>query len=232
MGHTDKMSTPFAFAAVAIVAAGLLVGCAPSTSGPAAPIDSTSSPSAEIPPPAPAPTPTPVKPALDGLVLTTEGLGNLAIGAPVPDVAQPLALVAFYPEYGCYQPNGAWLSTYESPPLLTTFVIRTENFEPSAEIDWILVKSPLIKSDRGIGAGDSRDAVLAAYPEAQQLPDSHPYVDLYSVTGTRGMLLFEISTADSEEYPPDELLWLRTVSVDYPYIYPIANSGAGGPCEA
>lgn len=224
------MSIRITLAAAAVIAAGTLIGCAQSEPQPTVPTDSASSPSAEAP--TPTPTSPAVKPDLEDLVLTTEGLGDLAIGAPVPDAAQPLALVAFDPEYSCYPTNGAWLSTYESAPLLGTFVIRTENFEPSGAIDWILVNSPLIKSDRGVGAGDSRDAVLAAYPEAQQLPDGNPYVDLYAATGTLGMLLFEIATADSEEYPPHELLWMRTVSVDYPDIYPVANSGAGGPCEA
>ncbi|MFT4285574.1 MAG: hypothetical protein QM598_12140, partial [Protaetiibacter sp.] len=56
-------------------------------------------PAGSTPPPAasqtPSPTPTPTRPALDELVLTPEGLGDIRIGQPVPDADPALAIVTW-----------------------------------------------------------------------------------------------------------------------------------------
>ncbi len=169
----------------------------------------------------------PSRPDESDLVLTSEGLGYLKIGDPVPEMESAVAIVELDPDYPCYPPTGAWLTTYHDD----AFVIRTENAVPSAAVDWILVKSTDIGTDRGIHVGDTREVVLAAYPEASESAQSGGDIDLYIATGDRGMLLFEFATS-AGEYPVDQLLWIRALDVDYPFVYPIANTGAGGPCES
>lgn len=163
-----------------------------------------SDPTPSVTTPTPTPTPTPARPALADLVLTPEGLGNLAIGeAPVEDPAtamvtfDPVRCVA--PEYGIEAGDpraGGWApdasyaeSTLWGESAFQVFVDGT--------LQRLEVYGSTIPTSGGLHIGDPSSAVLAAHPEAQ-LVLSNYISELYVVHGTAGDLSIEVTIV-----PPD-----------------------------
>lgn len=152
----------------------------------------------DTPTPSPTPTPVPVRPALDELQLTADGLGTLVMGGPVPDTDDPTTtMVAFDPEY-CVNEDygigpgdeqaGGWKPdpAYDTPGG-SAFAI--------SEIDGRLARldiyTPAIPTDTGLRVGDARADVLAAYPGLAPVSTS-PISELYQVHGTTGDLNIEV----------------------------------------
>jgi hypothetical protein len=215
------------FAVLLVLVAAVVGGCAhdspPSPSGTATGRPTLTS-SAE-------PTPAAARPALTDLELTTEGIEYVVLGQPVP-VVDPVSAIIQYDPDGCGAGVGTWLTTYDDPTQ-DVLIVLTENSEESTPVRWILIETTEIGTDRGIHAGDSREAVLSAYPEAQPYPLSRSDMEMFIVRGTAGMLLFEFSV-DNAEYPVGELLYLRALAIDVEAdgIFSIANTGAGGACSS
>ena len=226
-------------APLAIVALFVLAGC--SADSPAVPSRSASSiPTSASSIPTPTPTasapPDDSKPELGDLRLSTEGIGYLRMGESIPTRDTTTAMVVWNTR-ACNESHdeadrGAWLNTYndEAQDLL---VVRTADFTEDAPLAWILIETPLIPTDRGVRVGDSRSAVLAAYPDAVEFSPAFPRDDIhmYVLRGIRGTMVFEFATTGSTGYPLDELLWLRVLDVMDDHVGSIANTGNGGACD-
>jgi hypothetical protein len=198
--------------AVAASAAVVLVGCGP-TAAPA-PVDSGS------PTPTATETTAPVstKPPLGELVLSTEGLGTIGIGAAPTTGAD--ALVAFDNEACTAQGlPGIWLSTYPN---------IDEGFGPDAPfaialtgsvVSRIDVNTEQIYTDTGIHIGSSLDEVLGVYSGGPDQVLNHADVsDVYVIKGTKGQLLFEVAVDRIPDYwdPAviDTVVFLGASSID------------------
>lgn len=231
----SRLALPVVVVAVAIVVAGCAPPVHPHGSGHTSDAGSTPSASATS-------TPTPTKPALSDLVLTADGLGDIAINAPVPPTTllaslNPTACVSSETGVAAGDPDaGAWLANY---PRATTeagtqdvFVLETHNGVPANPVDVIWVWAPGIHTDAGIQVGSTLSDVQAAYPHPTSL--QHGAVsDVYVVTGTVGKLDIEVARSDSSDagyWTADQagkVLWMGALGPGMPP-GPIAASD-GGP---
>ena len=205
-------------AAVVAVLALSLVGCAqeapPEVAAPA-PVETP----AETP--TATPTPEPTKPALGDLVLTTEGLGSLVVGFPIPNEPADLAIVA-WDATGCGGVEGepwagAWASTYPGE----SFIIdSTAGGVEQGNLQVVWTPFPGIHTDAGLQVGDSLADLKAAYASFDG--KFRPYqTDLYVITGDEGSLVYEIADG--------AIFAISAVAAD---VDPPSNfaSDAGSPC--
>ena len=207
-------------AAVLVVLAVSLAGCAseapPEVAEPA-PIET------------PTPTPEPTKPALSELVLTTDGLGYLVTGAPIPEVDSDLAMVSLEPDY-CLDSTGAegdyWISTYPGGDD-GSFYLQ----ELDGDLYRIFVTSPEILTEEGIGIGSSEAEVIAAYPNAT-LVTSNPFVSMYVVEGDLGRLTIEIPVDDDGSVDAEGSVEFLTSMSLASEPWTVSNTGAGATCQA
>lgn len=196
---------------------GMLAGCTPSQ------IEPTPVPVAEAP--VETPTPEPTKPALEQLVLTTDGIGDLLVGKPVPTVSEELAIVRWEPGY-CQSGmpdtapySGAWLPNY--PEALPFVVDSTSDGLAGGDLTMIHVSLAGIPTAEGITVGATRAELEAAYGEFDDEVSRGPF-DLYVLAGVTGQLSFEVVEDVVESMNVTPLgSELRTT----------ARSDAGFPCS-
>jgi hypothetical protein len=184
-----------------LLAAVLCVGIAGCTPQP--PV-STPSPSAEASSPTPTPTPTVeplVKPAIDELVISPEGLGAIGIGRAYTTVDPATDLLSWDDTFcgfaddpnfaGMEYPN--WKNTYSTDlavPFLTE--VTYDNGTPESPIIRITTFSSDIRTEGGNGIGSTvadltsefGDTLIASAPS-----EYYPYV----VAGRAGKLVFWFS---------------------------------------
>lgn len=222
----------------------LLVGCSStSTAGPG-PAQPTSSASPSV---SASPTPTAdAPPELSSLTLTTEGLGSLVIGSPVPDQDSPASLVTWDAEYceGLPTPDGNWAGAFvpaypqaDSPALgeREVFVLVTEDGTPEGDIAALRMLSAEVVTEEKIGVGSTREELLAAYPSfddttAEQLSDT------YAINGEAGRLVFEVAKEPAAPFEGyweadlvDTVLWMSVLPAGTP-LHALAGGDGGGPC--
>jgi len=177
--------------------------------------------------PSPTPTPEPVKPALDQLVISPDGLGPLVIGE-APPVADPALDVLIYEEDYCADVEGApsagkWIPNYE-PALSEESSEPFSVYVPEELIEQVAVDSGDILTADGVGLGSTRDEVLAAYPDAAVTVNWN--TDLYVITGDNGRLVLEVGAAGQDEYEVDEVVFVRVLNLT-DKLYGWANTDAG-----
>jgi hypothetical protein len=184
---------------------------------------------------------------LASLTITPEGLGPLTIGEPVASTAQ--SLVGWNPTYcvgdatGAVQGDpfaGAWLPNYppaQSPALgeRPPFHLMTATGFAEGPIREINLWTTEVATAAGVRAGDSRGALLAAYPQFDEVTQNL-LSDVYAINGMRGRLLIEVANEPGQPElagywgsAVDTVLWTRVVPAGVPAA-PIAGSDAGGPC--
>lgn len=169
-----------------VVAALALAGCSPDipVDGPE-PIRSHSTPSATPP--------TPAKPALDHLVVGPDGLGDLAIGEPVPEADASVGLVTWNAtacaESGLTagQPYaGLWQAAYPADPSgplqPDPFRVGVAGGVQGGAIVAIGVNSPQVATQTGVHLLSTAGDVQAAYSTATK--STFATSDVYSVAGT------------------------------------------------
>lgn len=209
---------------------------------PPAPVDTNADAApAESATPTPTPTPTPAgPPALADLVLSPDGLGTLRVGDPIDP------LLATYDEQGCLTPEREARGWDPNDPALAAWIpnyamITIENgghayeyypFEPHHNDDgtlkWLTVRSPDIRTDRGIHLGSSEAEVAAAYPDAERYDEGGGRV--YGLSGGSSRLVIEVVTESMGR--PDELgqVWsMRIDPIEWP-LTSLANGDVGGFC--
>lgn len=212
------------FTAVALASV-LLVGCAtqPSTTPTTAP--STSE----------APTPAAEKPAVADLVVTPEGIGDVAIGE-APKVDNPETDLLVFIEGYCqaaidelvdggttdvmFSPD-KWVANFE--PALSGEGGSDEPFAvavPEGEITLIVIGDSALRTAEGIGLGSSRAELLAAYPDAQPAEGGIPNAsELYTVEGDNGRIELEIALTNDvvglEDAPLDTVWSFRVTTKEF-----------------
>lgn len=175
------------------------------------------------------------KPALGDLVLTTEGLDSLAIGAAPATGAD--ALVAFDSE-ACAAEGlpGLWLPTY--PDI-------DEGYGPQAPFAIALTGSSVtriditteqIYTDLGIHLGSSLDEVLGVYPGGPDQVVNHADVsDVYVIKGTKGQLQFEVAVDRFPDYWEADVIntvvFLSVISIDQEPYGVAASDNSVGVCS-
>jgi hypothetical protein len=217
-----------------------LVGCAPATHSPhhspaAGPPSASASPS-------PTPTPVATKPALADLVLSADGLGEIAINAPVPSSTllvslDPNACVSSEAGVAAGAPDAAgWIANYPPPdpanPAAGPFIVENHDEIASNPVDTIWVWAAGIHTETGIQVGSTLHQVQAAYPHPDATQHG-PISDVYVIDGSAGKLVLEIARADSGDVgywsaaQAGKVLWMGAVTPDA-HIGPIAATD-GGP---
>lgn len=216
-----------------VVSLGLLIalsGCAqePPTTLPSNSLETAAPSATATPTSTPTPTPTSARPALHDLTLTTEGLDDLVPGEPITGAAPDEAIVVF-DENACPEsassPAGAgrWVSTFAGGDQ-ESFYLMVGN----EELYRIVVTSPLILTDRGVGVGVDESVMKQAYPEARIGSRDDESVTLFVVDGARGNLTFEISRdTSSAQFGTVTFMTLMRSDVEP---WAISNTGAGATC--
>jgi hypothetical protein len=185
------------FIALAAVAAFALTGCDPDSGKP------LPSGSATGPVESSTPSPTPALPELGSLVLTTEGLGELAIGSTPPSDNPDTNLVSFDASACPAAPEpGLWTANYpdidEGFGPQAPFAIAVSPEEALTRID---IHSSEIYTDLGLHLGSSLDEVLGVYPGGPDAVINHADVsDVYVFKGTKGQLQFEVAVDRVPDY--------------------------------
>jgi len=209
---------------VGVVAGSLLLsGCAgeePAEIAEPAPIVT------ESPSPTPTPTPEPTKPALNELVLTTEGLGYLVIGQPVPESDLPIVRLDpnACPASLDVGPPPRWLADY--PEGKEAFYLYTQDDAVDGAVRLIASNDGNISSDRGVGVGSTLAEVKSAYPDARA--SNTTGVQMLIVDGVAGKLRFEVQDDNDGSKLVDFMTVVRLSDFDLG----IAFSGYGGTCHA
>lgn len=204
---------------VGVVAGSLLLsGCAgekPAEIAEPAPIVT------ESPSPTPTPTPEPTKPALDELVLTTEGLGYLVIGQPVPSIDASLAIVEYDPAY-CESQPGAWRPTYPTTAdQREMFNVQTDAEIESGSVSTIAVYQNGVVTAQGIHVGSTSDEVLAAYSSFDYEEQMDVNFVQYGINGSAGRLLIGVE---------DEVVVAMVAERKTDKVYGIWRTDAYHPC--
>lgn len=182
----------------------LLTGCAttPTVDRPAdaqasrppvaEPAGPTAPPVTPVPPApqAPVPEPEPTRPALEDLVLTSEGLGTIRFGDDPEDYDPETSLLV--PERdACGDGFTIWASAYGGHE----FAIAQLR-EPAGAVGLIGVRDDRIPTDRGLRSGMTLDEALVLYPEATLRAESIG-IDLYAVDSTPGDIFFTVAGGPS-----------------------------------
>ena len=141
--------------------------------------------------PTPTPTPEPTKPALDELVLTTEGLDYLVIGQPVPSINPGLAIAEWEADY-CEPQPGAWRPTYPGTSDGEMFAVQTIGETQGGALSTIAVYRTGVMTAEGIHVGSTGDEVLSAYSSFDYEEQLDVNLAQYGINGTAGRLLIAV----------------------------------------
>jgi hypothetical protein len=181
-----------------------LAACTPAASAP------TAEPTADQPTESATPEPT-GPPDLEDLTLTTEGLGTLAIGGPLPEAADESSLIVYDAEF-CTDdrtgtPAGIEPGSNAAGLWLPAEQYRTEDGQgfvraPFGVGIWddanqrIEIEDESLATDAGITLGSTAADIAAAYDDVQLVPEG--LVTLHVVNGSAGKLVFEVATEDEK----------------------------------
>lgn len=183
----------FALAAAVLI---VLSGCA----GPAVPSgESSSAPVAEVPAatPAPSASATPSTTAEPGqevepLVVSTAGLGDVKLDAPVPT---GLDYATWDPEY-CGD-SGAFAEVGTTRENTHDFTIFTTKFNsPEKDVVEIFVIGEAVVTPSGVHVGQTLDEVKATLPDMKRVRLANPISTVFVVEDTLGQLVFEFDSDD------------------------------------
>jgi hypothetical protein len=232
------MDTRRRIARTALIAAGasalLLAGCA--APEPAAEASTTASPE-------PAPMPTPTQVPLEELELTADGIGDVALGAPVPEQDPATAVVAFDAEACLVEgaapveggSEGAWFAAYEDVPdpwggSGPAYHLVTADGTQDGGVTAVVVDGGTVTPE-GITIGATRDEVAAAYPDAEVIEGQ--LSDTYVTEGEFGALVIEVATpVDFDYWEPallDTVIAMRALGPELTR-EPVAGTDAFSPC--
>jgi hypothetical protein len=224
------------FRALIVVAAVALAltGCAPATTS----ADPTASSSVT-----PTPSPAATKPTLAQLVVSSDGLGYLAPGQPVPTEPAATAIVT-YDATKCVDAvsgvtagspgAGAWIPNYpdgdSSLGSGVPFDVGPVE-DASTPIFESEIWSPELKTAENTGVGSTVAQLTAAYGSDLTV-DRADNSDVYVLDGTTSKLLFEVAKDDSGMSAEQigTVVWMRIVPTGDTSLH-IANSDAAGPCS-
>lgn len=163
-------------------------------------------------------------PPLEDLVLTTAGLGPLAIGSDVPSSPSASDLVVWDP-VACegQEEAGRWVSNYPGGLVGPFFVQREWLGEQSGDrIVRIGVIAPGPHTEGGIGVGSSVEELRAAHPDATLLgtgPEvsSGESVDTYTWSDVSGVVVVDVSRGDpGDDVPAGTVKALGVQTHDFP----------------
>jgi hypothetical protein len=220
-----------------VLVAGLTVALALTACGGPAP-GPTSDPDPEETVAVPTPTPTPTESG--ELFLAPDGVGSLRLGEPV---GADDTFMAFDP-VGCADLGipegdpyaGYWKSTLpefigEDGYPLEVFFAMTDNGLEGGDVTSVSVFGDL-RTEAGIGIGDTRDAVMAAYPDGFDDVIAGFGSDVYVIEGDVGRLSIEVTRAPEGDpyWEPDQLDKVLILSSTTGPAGPRAGTDGGGPC--
>ena len=231
---TKTLSRPLSVLAVLGIAAVVLSGCASETPA-LQPVDQQTA----TPTPTPTTAPRDLKPSIEDLVLSTEGLGELHFGEAPPEKNPTTDLVTHSPDAcvgtGAPTPD-LWIANYPE---------TDEGFGPQAPFaisvkDNVLARIDVntsdIITDQGLALGSSLDAVLGTYPGGPDEVINHADVsDVYVFLGTTGKLMFEVAVDRIPGYwdaaALDTVVHLSAITIDDPAFGVAATDNTIGICN-
>jgi hypothetical protein len=151
---------------------------------------------------------------------TSEGIGDLRIGEPIPSSSN---LVAWNPN-ACSTGVGAWTAKkpFAGRAGVGDFTLVTANGKRDGAIDTLMINSPAIPTKSGIRVGDSRQKVEKAFPKIEDAD--------YTLKSSTGKIHFEIGSLDPNG-PNDHIviaIWVTTINGHLP----VEGTDGNGPCPA
>jgi hypothetical protein len=180
--------------------------------------------------------PTPPAAAVNPLLVTTEGVGYLRVGAPVPqDEAEPI--VVFDPD-ACVGgssagADGAWIATADGMDYGDLYVI-TKPRTRDGDISALYVFNAEFTTAEGIHPGSTFAELTAAYAQFDEVVTGDGS-DLYVIDGQSGQLVFEIANRGDIRGPaPDaftSVVWMSVHPFGAP-LTPIAFTDGNDQCGA
>jgi hypothetical protein len=215
-----------------------LAGCTTTTTPDGSPSPGASSPEAPSPstsPPTPTPATTPTEavdphPPYDGLVVSTAGLGPLAIDVP-PETNPGAAMISWTPDacagWDAENP-GRWVSTYAMPDGTNPLSISVGDMG----VGWIDVLQAGPATAEGVGIGTDLATLQATYPNLVAGTPG-PVSNVWWLAGPAGYLVFETQGDDDGLQPagtPERVILMRVLTPASDPDFATANSDwvAGG----
>jgi len=148
----------------------------------------------------------------NSLILTTEGLGKLAVGGEVrDDVAKSVGL--YYDEDAYGKGLGAWVTSFTGE--IRPYSIVLSEDPRFGRLESISVSGGNIFTEAGITVGSSEEELRAAYGKFET-EQHESWFTQYTVLGKTGSLEFLVAAKDpqSEEYIAGRIFNIRAIAND------------------
>lgn len=164
----------------------------------------------QLPPVSDEPLSTEAAEPADAPYLTTEGLGDLRLGQPVPAANE---FVAWHPDT-CF---AQWLAKepYGDYQLGTEALeVFVADHEKTGELQFIRLSDAMIPTRSGVRVGDSEATLLATYDDLEKVDEAD--ATLYGVPGDAGRVVFEVAKRDSPigAYRAGQITSIAAISFD------------------
>lgn len=185
------------------------------------------------------------RPALDTLVISTDGVGPVRLGeAPPADGPSPVVEwlddgCLTFDEDGEATESGRWAATYSWRT--TPYGTSTEPFGLAVAnglVTRIEVVTDGLATDAGVQVGDALDDVRAAYPDATLIghvgpSGAVPGRDVWAVVGSDRLLAFEVTTDEPASGPQFDIGpgTVAAIVVGLGATYPEGTAALGVTCD-
>jgi len=203
-----------------------------------APWDAATNPIAtkERPAPETVEEPTDNPPVLqDEVYVTSEGMGDIRIGQPVPANTKLATWIADacggepgQPWAGHWQASGAF--DYDTVGHMVVDIVTTNGLKTGA-VDHLFVASTEIPTKSGVRVGDSLESLQAKFPDLGD-PVTTDGFQTYAIPGTAGKVLFDVQTdgpVGMGEIPEYKVQFILVIPISADPVLPIGD--AYGSCK-
>jgi hypothetical protein len=180
------------------------------------------------------PTPTPTAPPpVDELVLTTEGLGTLAIG-DAPTVDLPDSMVVLDPNACVSEGSGIVEGSPEAARWRANYPGETPPFGVGIGDDGVLTRIDLftsgIPTDSGLRVDGSIDDLIASNPDHATPALTGQVTAVWVIPGVQGKLLVEAMTEDYSGDVAGQIVAITRVEADAPPFGKYGSGNVAGGC--
>ncbi|MDM4764115.1 hypothetical protein QT381_13975 [Galbitalea sp. SE-J8] len=165
--------------------------------------------------------------------LTSEGLGPLRIGQPIPD---DNGFVTWDSSgcsagHGLFTPMGDFATGGGDDGGGPAFTVRIDGGEKASPLEFIVVRDERIPTKSGIRVGDSEARVKATYDSFDAVEETNGE-RLYVIEGAAGKVVIDVSTGHWDTAAAGTVVAIAVVPIDASLGAPGAPTDAWTPCQA